>query len=406
MAITASELKAGSIFGHYRIEEQLGQGGMGTVYRATHIALDSTVALKVIKPDSAGDDEARHRFLRSDMKLAARLHHPHIVRTTDGGEQDGLLFVVTEFISGFDLQKLIERGPLDPRRAAAIVGQVGSALDEAHRQGMIHRDVKPANVLLETRDDEDWAYLGDFGLARLVDRGAVAMSFHSVTGQSLGTPAYMSPEQFAAVGDIDKRTDVWSLGAVLYAALTGSVPFMADSIWALMNAIVREPFRPPEEIDPPRPLPPALIAVLERALAKEPGDRYQTAGELGRAAVEAAASAPSPAPPEPTQRPTDGAGIQQEMAARAAELLATPVPSPVAPVPPPPPAPEPDSGPSEQEREMAARAAAALLGAPPPQPEPSATSARDIEAEAARRAAAQLAAQLGGGAADTPNTGD
>jgi serine/threonine protein kinase len=230
MAVAISGLQAGSVFGNYRIEAPIGEGGMGAVYRATHLVLESTVALKVIKADSATNEESRQRFLR-ERKLAAKLRHPHIVHTTDAGEQDGQLFVVMDFVEGIDLQTMIDRGSLEPRRAAAVVNQVGSALDEAHRHDIIHRDVKPANILIETRDGEDWAYLTDFGLARLADGGMnVAMSFKSVSGQSVGTPVYMSPEQVQALKELDWRTDIWSLGVVLYAALAGTVPFMGDSI--------------------------------------------------------------------------------------------------------------------------------------------------------------------------------
>jgi ketosteroid isomerase-like protein len=271
------ELRPGDVLGGCRIEAVIGRGGMGVVYRALQLDLGRPVALKVITADLAGDAEFRERFGR-EARMAAAIDHPNVVPVHATGEEDGALFLVMRFVTGSDLHALIRRdGPLAPARAAAVVAQVASALDAAHAAGLVHRDVKPANVLLAA--DGDHAYLSDFGLTRTIDPD------HPITdsGQWIGTVDFASPEQLSG-GRSDARSDVYSLGCVLHAALTGSPPYPRGTVPATLLAHLND--------DPPRPsaagAPREFDRVVARALAKAPADRYPSAGDLGRA-VEAAA---------------------------------------------------------------------------------------------------------------------
>jgi streptogramin lyase len=261
----------------YRPEELIGQGGMGVVYRARDLRLKRIVALKVMAPELAADERFRERFAR-EAELAMSLEHPNVVPIHDAGELDGRLYLVMRFVEGSDLRALLrEEGALEPRRALAIVTQVANALDAAHAKGLVHRDVKPSNVLL---DHDEHVYLADFGLTRPFGRGATGPT----DGRSLGTPAYLAPEQIEG-GEIDGRTDVYSLGCLLYECLTGGPPFAASSRLAVAWAHLEE--KPPPASQRRPELPAAIDAVLERAMAKDPADRYATCGEL-MAAAEAA----------------------------------------------------------------------------------------------------------------------
>ncbi|MBS1845950.1 MAG: protein kinase [Actinobacteria bacterium] len=252
-----ADLSVGDEVAGYRIDARLARGGMGVVYRATHLGLDRPVALKVIARELAGDSSFRERFLR-ESRLAARLDHPSVVPVYDSREVDGELIVAMRLVEGGDLRGLIDRdGPLSPERATALLGQVAEALDAAHAAGIVHRDVKPHNVLVEG----DRAYLSDFGLAKsLEDSGASGASV-------VGTAAYMSPEQWR--GDaVGPAGDVYSLGCVLYEAVTGVVPMArADADPATTPA-----------------LPPPLEAAITRATAPRPEDRFPSAGALIAAA--------------------------------------------------------------------------------------------------------------------------
>src|SRR4051812_5915328 len=259
-----------------RIEAVAGRGGMGIVYRATQLSLGRPVAVKLISPAHAADPGFRERFER-ESRLAAAIDHPNVIPVHEAGEDDGRLYLVMRWVSGADLHGLIARsGRLDPRRAASIVAQVAGALDAAHAAGLVHRDVKPANVLLSG----EHAYLADFGLTRPV----ASDTRLTTTGHWLGTSDYMAPEQFEAQ-PADARADVYALGCVLYAMLAGEPPFRRDTVPATMLAHLHDP--------PPRPsqvggVPRELDHVIARALAKAPEDRYPSAGDLGRAAVAAA----------------------------------------------------------------------------------------------------------------------
>src|SRR5690242_3328194 len=218
------DLKPGSTFAGHRIEGIAGRGGMGTVYRATHLALDHVVALKVISTDLAGDDAFRERF-RSETRIAVSLRHPNVVPIHHAGEEDGLLFVTMDLVDGPDLRRLlITDGAMEPERATSLLAQVASALDVAHSRGLVHRDIKPGNVLVERRPEGEHAYLTDFGLAKRFDQATVSGAQLTGTGAFVGTLDYVAPEQIR--GDrVDARTDVYALGCVLYESLAGKPPF-------------------------------------------------------------------------------------------------------------------------------------------------------------------------------------
>jgi DNA-binding beta-propeller fold protein YncE len=250
------DFSVGSEVAGYRIEGLLARGGMGVVYRATHLGLDRAVALKVIARELVDREGFRERFLR-ESRLAARLDHPAVVPIYDSREVDGELIVAMRLVGGGDLRRLIDReGPLPPRRAFDILGQVADALDAAHVAGIVHRDVKPHNILVEG----DRAYLSDFGLAKAFDESGAASSASVV-----GTAHYMSPEQWR--GDsIGPPADIYSLGCVLYEAMTGIAPFQ----------------RAEAETEPE--MPQGVEEAIRRATAKDPGDRYRSAVELISAA--------------------------------------------------------------------------------------------------------------------------
>jgi ketosteroid isomerase-like protein len=258
-----------------RIEAVAGRGGMGIVYKATQLSLARPVAVKLIAPEHAADAGFRERFER-ESRMAAAIEHPNVIPVYAAGEEDGRLYLVMRWVAGTDLHRLLrDRGRLDPLRAAEIVDQMGGALDAAHAAGLVHRDVKPANVLLSG----DHAYLADFGLTRLAGDDPRMTS----TGQFLGTVDYMAPEQFQREA-VDARADVYALGCVLYAALTGRPPFPRETVPATMLAHLHDPAAPPSTAGVPRD----FDRVLARALEKRPDDRYPSAGDLGRAALAAA----------------------------------------------------------------------------------------------------------------------
>src|SRR4051795_12112027 len=268
-------LAPGDVFGDFRIESVAGRGGMGVVYRAVQLDLGRPVALKLIASDRAADPAFRERFQR-ESRLAALIDHPNVVPVHGAGEEDGQLYLVMRYVPGTDLHRLLKHeGPLPPERAAAIVAQVASALDAAHAAGLVHRDVKPANVLIAG----DHAYLGDFGLTRMLSSEEQLTE----TGQWLGTTDFSSPEQLQGER-VDARADIYSLGCVLHAALLGAPPFPRTTIPAALLAHLNDP--------PPRPsergAPHGFDRVMARALAKDPADRYPSAGDLGRAALAAA----------------------------------------------------------------------------------------------------------------------
>jgi DNA-binding beta-propeller fold protein YncE len=280
----------------YRIEGVAGKGGMGTVYLATQVALGRPVALKLIAPEHGSDPAFRERFAR-ESRLAALIDHPNVVPVYEAGEADGLLYIAMRFVPGTDLGALITRERLEPVRAVEIAGQVAAALDAAHRRGLVHRDVKPGNVLIATEGGVEHVYLTDFGLTK---RTAADTALTQV-GMFVGTLDYVAPEQIRGEA-IDARADVYALGCVLYHALTGAVPFDRDSEVATIQAHLNDP--PPRMTGAPA----SLDAVVARALAKDPAERFPSAGDLARAAREAVHGAgPPPAPSTAAPAPASAA---------------------------------------------------------------------------------------------------
>jgi serine/threonine protein kinase len=271
--VAGSLLAAGTTVAGYRIETLVGRGGMGAVYRAEEGGLGRKVALKVIVPELAQDERFRERFLR-ESRIAASLDHPHVIPIYQAGEDGGLLYLAMRYVEGIDLAKLVaEEGALEPRRALELLSQIAEALDAAHEKGLVHRDVKPSNVLIAKAAGKEHCYLADFGLTKRTG----SLSGVTAAGDIVGTLEYVAPEQIT--GDpLDERSDVYSLGCVLYECLTGQPPFPRATDVALLWAHVHEE---PERPSTARPgLPRELDSVLTRALAKEPGRRYRTAGAL------------------------------------------------------------------------------------------------------------------------------
>src|SRR5262245_6247490 len=268
----------GSQLAGYRLEDEVGRGGMGVVYRATELGLDRPVALKLIAPELAGDAAFRERFLR-EARLAASIDHPGILPVYAAGEVDGEVYLATRFVAGTDLRALLEEeGPLSPERALPLVEQVAGALDAAHERGLVHRDVKPANVLV---DAGDHCYLCDFGLTKRLGEGGATTAL----GRLAGTLDYLAPEQIRQ-GDVDARADQYALACVLYECLAGRPPFRRESeaqtLWGHM-----------QEEPPPIPGHPELDAVLGRGLAKERDERYESCGQLVEGARAALGLGPS-----------------------------------------------------------------------------------------------------------------
>jgi serine/threonine protein kinase len=269
--------RIGTDLAGYRLESVLGRGGMGVVYLATDLRLERRVALKLVAPELATDERFRERFLR-ESRLAASLDHSHVVPVHAAGETDGQLWIAMRYVQGTDLRSLLEQeGPLEPARALELVSQVAEALDAAHEHGLVHRDVKPANVLVTREGEEEHCYLADFGLARTADLDAGPGSSAHLSG----TVDYTAPEQIAAE-TADHRADVYSLACVLYECLAGQPPFKRARPAATLFAHASEP---PPSLHLQRPeLPEAIDGVIATALAKDPKDRYETCRELSDAA--------------------------------------------------------------------------------------------------------------------------
>src|SRR6478752_2780113 len=254
--------------GRYRLDAQIGQGGMSTVYRAFDVVLEREVAVKLMHSDIAADKEQIERF-RREARSVAQLSHPHIVTVIDRGEDAGQQFIVFEFIDGENLKQLIGRvGPLPVRRAVELALEIADALAFAHDHDLVHRDVKPQNVLLTPDGD---AKVTDFGIARSLDVE------HGVTqtGTVLGTSNYLSPEQ-ASGQPVTPATDVYSLGVVLYELLTGEVPFPGENFVAVAMKHLNEP--PPDLLERRPDLPLRLVYAIDRALAKDPAQRFPSMG--------------------------------------------------------------------------------------------------------------------------------
>jgi serine/threonine-protein kinase len=285
----------GKIIAGHRLVELIGQGGQSVVYVAEHLRLGRRRAIKLLPARFAQDQEARARF-EEEWKAAAAIEHAGIVEVFDAGEVDGELYIVMQYVPGSDLGGLVAaEGPLEPERALRILEQVAQALDAAHAAGLVHRDIKSANILV---GEGDRAYLSDFGVAKLARAG----DSRTRAGYFIGTADYAAPEQIED-RDVDGRADVYSLGCVLYYCLTGTAPFPRDNQTQVMLAQLHDP--------PPRPtasrpdLPPALDTVLGKALAKDRDERYATCREFVAAARDAAAQpVPAAPPPRPASPPT------------------------------------------------------------------------------------------------------
>ncbi len=294
MADSAEDRRIGTVIAGYRIDARIGRGGMGVVYRAHHLQLDRQAALKLIAPDLAESSGFRERFAR-EARIAAALAHPNIVTVYDAGEVDGTLYLAMQYVEGSDLAEILSSdGRLKPYRAIDVGRQVASALDAAHASGLIHRDVKPANVLISGRD----AFLTDFGLGKRIEGGDSAAI--TVAGDVVGTIHYVAPEQIEGT-KVTPRTDVYSLGCLLYHCLSGRLPFERENDVAVIYAHLSEP--------PPRlgaDLPEDLNAVIAKALEKLPERRYASCGDFMSAA----------------RTVLDGAGPLSETAATQSEVRA------------------------------------------------------------------------------------
>jgi serine/threonine protein kinase/Tol biopolymer transport system component len=302
---------AGQTLGAYRIIEQIGRGGMATVYKAYEPALDRYVAIKILPQYFAHDPDFATRFER-EAKAVAKLNHPNILPIYSSGQEAGLTYIAMRFVEAGTLKEMLGQ-PLPLKTTADILGQIGRALDYAHQQGVVHRDVKPANVLMA---EGKWALLTDFGLARMVESSVQLTK----TGVGVGTPAYMSPEQGQGI-KVDARTDIYSLGVVLYEMVTGKVPYEAETPMAVVLKHITAPLPLPREVNPD--LPEAVERVILKAMAKAPEDRYQTAGEMVEALEGAVAGVPM------VERPPKPVPVEKVPPVTVAE----PTPAPAAAVP-------------------------------------------------------------------------
>jgi serine/threonine protein kinase len=303
------ELASGDEFAGYRIEQRLGRGGMGILYLAVEPGLERRVALKLIAPEAAAEEVFAKRFAE-ESRIAAAIEHPNVVPIYAAGEHEGIPYIAMRYVSGSDLSRRIAReGRLQPAQAAALVAQVGNGLDAIHAAGLVHRDVKPANVLLSGKEGDEHAYITDFGVARNV----ATESGLTQTGRFVGTLDYVAPEQIS--GDpVDARVDVYALGCLLFKLLTAEVPFPREGEAARLYAHLHDPPPAPSLYAPEVPM--ALDDVVVRAMSKRPGDRYPSAGDLGRAAL-AAVSGTEVAVPERTV--ATGAAATRETPTQPAE---------------------------------------------------------------------------------------
>lgn len=279
-----------TLAGKYKIEKLIKTGGMGSVYRGRHVLMDKTVAIKVLRPSLAGDDAVVARFSR-EAKAASKISHPHAVSVTDFGEaENGVVFLIMEYLDGRTLKEAITReGPLSLGRAVEIVRQVAGALDAAHGQGVIHRDLKSENIMLVSHNGDEWAKVLDFGIAKILQPvGSPADAEITQANLVVGTPQYMSPEQCSQSGALDARSDVYSLGIIVHEMLTGKLPFTGESATVVMMKQVQD--LPPSVLESQSQLPAAVDRVIKRALAKQPIDRFQSAGDLSAGLADAAAS--------------------------------------------------------------------------------------------------------------------
>jgi len=411
--------RAGSLLAGYRLEAQVGAGGMAVVFRARDERLGRLVALKILVPNLATDSSFRRRFI-AESRAAAAVDDPHIIPVYEAGEADGVLFIAMRFVRGGDLRRVLEReGALPPDRAAGFISPVASALDAAHRAELVHRDVKPANILVDAREDRpDHVYLSDFG----VSKGAMSAAGVTGTGQFVGTAAYSAPEQIEG-RVVDGRTDQYALACVTYELLTGELPFERDQGMAVLLAHLSAP--PPSLVSRLPDLPAAVDEVVAKAMAKVPEKRFESCGDfadalrqaLGLTPYHPRSSATAPThPPSPAGGPAAGATVAQaDLGASAPADAQTPAPADLAPdvtvdsvpgggsadV-----AEVPDTGPPSREAdddvESAEPRRRRLLGRKRRGPSPPIAAAKGEGMPAAAAAGSQLAGDLGTAAVSGP----
>jgi serine/threonine-protein kinase len=295
----------GKTLGGCVITDLLGQGGMARVYRANQTHLDRDVAIKVLPPYYASDQSFVDRF-EQEARSLARLSHPHIVIIHNAGEEHGLLYIIMEYVAGGNLRDYMAQS-ISLREVTRIIREVASALAYAHERGIIHRDVKPVNVLM---DPSRRAVLSDFGIAKVMATSAAMTR----SGAGVGTPEYMSPEQCRGV-QVDARADIYALGVMLYEMLTGHTPFEADNYTALAHSHIYEPPPPPSKYNPR--ISPAVQAVTLKALEKDPANRFQEAMDMA-ITLEQAAAAQAPLPPAPERRQSQGPAEMEQTAQASA----------------------------------------------------------------------------------------
>lgn len=300
----------GRQLGPYQIKGPLGEGGMAAIYRAFHAGTDRDVALKVLPRQLGEEPQFAARFER-EARLVAQLQHPHIVPVFDFGQAQGFSYIVMPLVKGGTLVDEMQGQPVALARIRQIITQVGGALEYAHQRGMIHRDVKPRNILI---DETGNCLLSDFGLARMTEPAAAL----TTSGTIMGTPAYMSPEQGAGE-PLDNRTDIYSLGIILYELATGRVPFRAETPIAVILKHIQDPLPSARALNPE--LPAALEAVLARALAKRPDNRFQTAADFVHAVQ---AALPEPATPPAGARPLAGFALGRRAGPSASQAVTVP----------------------------------------------------------------------------------
>jgi serine/threonine-protein kinase len=265
--------------GRYRIERQLAAGGMGLVYKGERLGLAKPVAIKFLHRSSAMVPERLERF-RLEAAAMSRLTHPNLVSVIDFGEWEGVPYLVMDYHTGASLEEELRTGALEGQRAVFIAHQLLAGLGDAHARGVVHRDLKPGNILLIGGAGADLVKILDFGIAKLLDDGGGPSELSVVAGYVLGTPEYMAPEQ-AKSQPVDARTDIYAVGVILYEMVTGHRPFSGGADLAVLRRQVEDPATPPRELNPA--ISEELEAAILRALEKEPGDRWQTAGELATA---------------------------------------------------------------------------------------------------------------------------
>jgi eukaryotic-like serine/threonine-protein kinase len=335
---TSDSLIGKTLAGKYRIDARLNVGGMGTVYRGTHVLMDKTVAIKVLRPSLAADEKIVARFSR-EARAASRISHPNALSVTDFGEdENGIVFLVMEYLRGRTLKQVIrDEGPLSLARTVDIMRQVADALQAAHSQNVVHRDLKSDNIMLLSTASGDHAKVLDFGIAKINEPEGEFDTGLTAPNLVIGTPQYMSPEQCSHDSEIDARSDIYAFGVILYEMLVGHVPFSGDSPTIIMMKHLQEPV--PSVLDERKDLPPAIARVVARAMAKLPGNRYQNVNELledltiaaGVGVLKLDTTAQAKTPPRLTDEPDEITVVRERVDVPRSTRRA-PVTVPIAPV--------------------------------------------------------------------------